>query len=185
MEDEQLVKWIDKSKRGDKRAFESLVNTFQPMVFRLAFRMLNGDMDEAKDMVQEVFLKVWVSIPSYNSSFRFSTWLYKITNNACLDRLRVYKQRREDKRMDWEDALLRLSSGEDIESELINKDLRKIILHLMESLPSKQKIVFILSDIEELDVSEIVKITSLSPGKIKSNLYLARKFIKNQLLKTM
>ncbi len=184
MESELVKEWIEKSKDGDKRAFESLVNTFQPMVFRLSFRMLNGNMDETKETVQDVFIKMWLSLSSYNPAFRFSTWLYKITCNACLDRLRMFRKQ-EERVTDWEGAYQRLSSGEDIETALINRDLREVILHLTEALSPKQKSVFILSDIEGLDVREIEEITTLSPEKIKSNLYLARKFIRNKLSETI
>lgn len=77
MNQEQIQELVDRSKRNDTIAFAQLVSEFQAMVFRLAFRLL-CDEDEAKDMVQDVFVKIWISIDKYDGSCRFSTWMYKI-----------------------------------------------------------------------------------------------------------
>ena len=84
---EKTLELVDRSQRKDTAAFAQLVTEFQPMVFRLAFRLL-CDEDEARDITQETFVKVWLSLKTYNRKNRFSTWLYKITCNACYDRLR-------------------------------------------------------------------------------------------------
>ena len=85
---EKTLELVDRSQRKDTTAFAQLVTEFQPMVFRLAFRLL-CDEDEARDITQETFVKVWLSLKTYNRKNRFSTWLYKITCNACYDRLRL------------------------------------------------------------------------------------------------
>ena len=84
---EKTLELVDRSQRKDTTAFAQLVTEFQPMVFRLAFRLL-CDEDEARDITQETFVKVWLSLKTYNRKNRFSTWLYKITCNTCYDRLR-------------------------------------------------------------------------------------------------
>ena len=87
MDQKKIQELISRSQQEDAVAFSLLVSTFQPLVFRLAFRLL-CDEDEAKDMVQETFVKVWLALGKYNGECRFSTWLYKITCNTCYDRLR-------------------------------------------------------------------------------------------------
>lgn len=77
MNQEQIQELVNRSKRNDTIAFAQLVSEFQAMVFRLAFRLI-CDEDETKDIVQDVFVKIWVSIDKYDGSCRFSTWIYKI-----------------------------------------------------------------------------------------------------------
>ncbi|MCD8177110.1 MAG: sigma-70 family RNA polymerase sigma factor [Tannerellaceae bacterium] len=175
---EQLTEYIEKCKQGDSHSFGMLVHEFQPMVYRLSFRLL-ADPDETKDAVQETFIKVWLSIRSYNPGYKFTTWLFKIACNTCHDRLRKLQHQPES--ADWFESFQRLDSGENIENTLINKDLKEVILHLTEKLTPKQKMVFVLSDLEEMDVGEIETVTGLTPAKIKSNLYLARKYIRTKL----
>jgi len=176
---EEEYNLISLSKRGDTKAFEKIVTEFQPHVFRLAFRLL-CDEEEAKDTVQETFIKVWRNLYRFKDNFRFSTWIYKITQNICYDKLRTYKRKlvNTEKKALFD---INISSSEDIEKQIINKELGEYILYFTKNLTPKQKIVFTLRDIEGLDVEEVEKITGLSSEKIKSNLYLARNKIKEQI----
>lgn len=170
---------INRSKQHDAKAFALLVSEFQGMVFRLAFRLLCNE-DETRDMVQETFVKVWLSIDKYDGTFRFSTWIYKIACNTCYDRLRTLQR----SPLGYSSDMLAdndLSSEEYIEENLSNKELKELILRFTEQLTPKQKLVFVLRDIEELDVAEVVAITGLSAEKIKHNLYQARKQIKMRI----
>jgi len=176
MSQEEIQQMINRSIKGDKKSFECLVTAYQSMVFRLAFRLL-CDEEEAKDIVQETFVKVWFNLEKYNSNYKFSTWIYKITCNLAYDRLRSQKY-----------VLQKIESveaseivNENAEKSLINKDLKKLIIYFTEKLPAKQKLVFTLRDIEDLEVEEVEKITGMSAEKIKSNLYLARKYIREKL----
>lgn len=180
MTQEQIQKLIGQSKENDTKAFALLVAEFQPLIFRLAFRLLCSE-DEAKDMVQETFIKVWLSLDKYNCKYRFSTWLYRVTVNTCYDRMRTIQHLPEGSKADDDLSLLHLTSGDSAETILINQEIKENILKLTSELTPKQKLVFTLRDIEELEISEIVTITGLSPAKIKSNLYLARKQIKNRI----
>ena len=81
MDQKKIQELISRSQQEDAVAFSLLVSTFQPLVFRLAFRLL-CDEDEAKDMVQETFVKVWLALGKYNGECRFSTWLYNWKTNA-------------------------------------------------------------------------------------------------------
>lgn len=77
MNEEEIQVLIDKSKKQDMTAFALLVTEYRQLVFRLAFRLLCNE-EEARDMVQETFIKVWLNLDKYNREYRFSTWLYKI-----------------------------------------------------------------------------------------------------------
>lgn len=180
MNQEQIQELVDRSKRNDTIAFAQLVSVFQAMVFRLAFRLL-CDEDEAKDMVQDVFVKIWISIDKYDGSCRFSTWMYKITSNTCYDRLRALRRTPPAYSSETISVEHDIGSGENIEEALSHKELKDLILRFTEELTPKQRLVFTLRDIEELDVAEVVIITGLSPEKIKHNLYQARKQIRNKM----
>jgi RNA polymerase sigma-70 factor (ECF subfamily) len=180
MEENQIQDLISRSKQGDTKAFGKLVVAFQPIVFQLSFRLLCND-DDAKDMVQEVFIKVWLKLDRYTPRYRFSTWLYKITCNMCYDRLRLRLHSPESTGIPLFIAEHSAFSCDNVEVSFINRELKELILYFTHRLSPKQKIVFILSDIEELETKEIEKITGLSAGQIKSNLHLARKNIKEKI----
>ena len=176
---EKIQELVSRSQQDDKRAFALLVSEFQPLVFRLAFRLL-CDEEEARDITQETFVKVWLSLKTYNQENRLSTWLYKITCNTCYDRLRSLRHSPLDNESAFSDSV-NIPSDDHIEISLSNKQLKELILRYTNELPPQQKLVFTLRDVEELEVAEVQIITGLSPEKIKSTLYLARKNIRNKM----
>lgn len=180
MEQSQIQLLIIQSRQGNTQAFTQLVEEYQPLVFRLAFRLLCNE-DEARDAVQETFIKIWLSLQQYNSKFRFSTWIYKIATNTAYDRLRSLQHTTLPLSAGEDSIGLQLVSDEDIEKTLDNRQLKQLIINLTAELPPAQKIVFTLRDLEELETEEIEIITGLSAAKIKSNLYLARKFIRERI----
>lgn len=183
MNQEQVQQAISQSKQGNTEAFRLLVVEYNRLLFALAFRLLCNE-EEAKDVVQDTFIKVWLSLDRYNSNFRFSTWIYKIACNACYDRLKS-RQHEACSSMNapGHPAVLQMLSDEDVEAAVINKELKELVLRLTSELTPKQKTVFVLRDIEGLEVDEVALITGLSAAKIKSNLYLARRYIRERLTK--
>lgn len=179
MDQEKIQQLIHRSQQEDATAFSLLVSEFQPLVFRLAFRLMCHE-DEAKDMVQETFVKVWLSLDKYNGECRFSTWLYKITCNTCYDRLRTLSRSPLCNEGDYS-CSTRISSDDNIETALCNRQLKEIILQYTAGLSAQQRLVFTLRDVEELDTAEVQTITGLSAEAIKSTLYVARKYIRNKM----
>jgi RNA polymerase sigma-70 factor (ECF subfamily) len=177
---EQIQELIDRSKQNDTAAFAQLVSEFQMMVFRLAFRLL-CDEDETRDMVQDVFVKIWLSIDKYDGSCRFSTWIYKIACNTCYDRLRTLHRSPSAYSSDAISMHGQMASEENIEEVMTNRELKDLILRFTEQLSPKQKLVFTLRDIEGLEVSEVVIITGMTAEKVKHNLYQARKQIRTKI----
>jgi RNA polymerase sigma-70 factor (ECF subfamily) len=137
--------------------------------------------EEAKDIVQETFIKVWLNLASYNVEKKFSTWIYAIAAHLCLDRLKSKKSHYPVESIDK--ALNNFVTVENVEQKLINAELGNIILALTNELTPKQKIVFTLRCLEELEIEEIIQITGMTAGKIKSNLFLARQTIRQKLEK--
>jgi RNA polymerase sigma-70 factor (ECF subfamily) len=166
-------------RQNDAPAFRKLVESHQSMVYTLAFRLLGND-EDAKDMVQETFINVWKHLNRFNIDLKFTTWLYSIASHLCYDKLRKTKQN-YSLRLDDQNRLREFISGENIEQKVINAELSNIISSLTSELTPKQKLVFTLSDLEGLEVEEIKSITGLSAAKIKSNLYLARQYIRKKV----
>ena len=148
---------ISRCQAGDKEAFRSLVERCQGMVFSVALKML-ADEEEAKDAVQETFLRVWLNIGKYNpryhsesggsdSSKRFTTWLYAIVSRLCLDRL---KSRARIVAMPEDESVLRRYASADGQHELENREWAAIVRLLAEGLSPKQRLVFTLSQLEGL-----------------------------------
>lgn len=180
MDQEHIQLLIARCRQHDTAAFTLLVAEYQAMVFRLAFRLL-CDEDEARDMVQETFIKVWISLDKYNAEYRFSTWLYKVTCHICYDRLRALQHSPQtDSNLKVVDLPVP-STDDNIEATLVNRELRELIVRFTGELTPKQKLVFTLRDLEELEIGDIEAITGLSRIQIKTNLYLARKNIRMKL----
>jgi RNA polymerase sigma-70 factor, ECF subfamily len=170
---------VELSRENDANAFRKLVEAHQSMAFTLAFRLL-CDEDDAKDIVQETFIRIWKHLDRYNTAMKFSTWLYSITTNLCFDQLKMAKRRPIDK-LNSQDLLVKFITDENGEQHFINKELAAIIKEMTTGLSPKQKLVFTLRDLEGLEIDEIQTITHMSADKIKSNLYLARQCIRKKL----
>lgn len=181
MEQQKLIELIEESKQNNQMAFKQLVETYQYNVYRLALRLL-CDVEDARDAVQETFIRVWKNLHRFDSNMKFSSWIYRITTNLCFDLLKSNKYRNQKHTLEIEkNEYVSILSQEDTEQTMTNKELLKIITSLTHQLTPKQKMVFTLCDLEGMGVNEMKQITGLSATRIKSNLYLARKFIRNKL----
>lgn len=167
------------SRQNDAQAFRKLVEAHQFIVYTLAFRLL-GNEEDAKDIVQETFIKVWNHLDRFKPELKFTTWLYTIASNQCYDKLKKTKHQ-FSLNFDEQNLVREFISNENIESNIINAELAHIISSLTDDLTPKQKLVFTLRDLEGLEIEEIKSITNLSAAKIKSNLYLARQYIRKKI----
>lgn len=178
-----LQKIIQQIKKGDKAAFRQLVEHYQQAAFNLAFRML-GDDDEARDVVQDSFIRIWEKIDTYNSKEKFTSWMYKIVSNRAIDILRAMKRMplvSIEKLIP--DMITVVDKGSDVQLE--NKEVGEFIRAITEGLPQKQQLIFTLRDLQGLSSQEVQSITALSDTIIKSNLYHARNTIRKKLTAIM
>ena len=169
---------ILRCQQGDKEAFRWVVQTHQQLIFSLALKML-CDEEEAKDMVQETFIRVWQNIRSYDLRTTFSTWVYTIASRLCIDRLK--RARRIVALPDDELALRRFASDGDNQLALENKEWVSIVRTIAGELSDKQRLVFTLCQLEGLSSAEVEQITGLDARQVKSNLYIARQTIRKRL----
>lgn len=165
-------------RRGDKTAFRWVVQTYQRLVFSLSLKMLL-DEEEAKDAVQETFIRVWQNIGNYEPRRPFVTWLYTIAIRLCLDRLRSMRQLVP---LAEDEAVLRQFATDTSEGRTIeNREWVAIVRMLAAGLSTKQRLVFTLCHFEELTSEEVEQITGMDAKQVKSNLYAARQTIRKQL----
>ena len=178
---ENVQEIIKRIKEGDQAAFRELVEAYRQSAFSLAFRIV-CDEEEARDVVQESFIKIWIKIGTYDISQKFQTWMYRIITNSAIDKVRQMKRRRLVSIEKVQDRIENKDAGS-FGNEDDNADIARLIRHLADGLPEKQQLVFILRDIEGVESDEVGKILDLSADSVKSNLYHARKTIREKLVR--
>lgn len=169
---------LKRCQRGDKDAFRRVVQAYQRLVFSLSLKMLL-DEEEAKDIVQETFIRVWQNIGNFDTARPFVTWLYTIATRLCLDRLKG--MRRVLPLPDDESLLRHFASDADTSRTIENREWTAVVRMLAEGLSTKQRLVFTLCHFEELTSEEVEEITGMDARQVKSNLYVARQTIRKRL----
>jgi RNA polymerase sigma-70 factor (ECF subfamily) len=165
---------------GDPRAFRELVRRHQDRVYSLALRML-GDAHEAEDVSQDVFLSAHRNLARFRGDCRLSTWLYRVTRNHCLNRLK-YLERREGEGLprgppegDVVQAELALVAPPDRPDRVLLGAEERVHVHAaLHLLSAEHRLLVILRDIEGLSYEEIARIAELPGGTVKSRLHRAR-----------
>lgn len=166
------------SQKGDAGAFRELVETYHGYAFSLAVRFL-GNEEDANDVVQESFIRVWYHLPAFDFRCKFTTWMYRIVINLCHDRARV--QNRQNKHV-VDEFPAHFADGVNLEDKSIKEDLVRVITALASELASRQREVFVLRDLQDLSIDEVSQVLGVSKGSVKSNLSHARKNIRQRLL---
>ncbi len=180
-----LKRKIKKVKKGDQDAFADIVEYHKDKLFHLCYRML-GNREEAQDAAQEAFIRAYVNIHSYDTSKKFSTWLYRIATNLCIDRIR---KKKPDYYLDAEvagtDGLNMYSqiAADQVlpEEELEQVELQEFIQSEILKLPEKYRTVIVLKYIDELSLKEISDILDLPLGTVKTRIHRGREALRNRL----
>jgi RNA polymerase sigma-70 factor (ECF subfamily) len=188
--DRRLVRRL---KQGDERAFQELVHTYQDRIFGLVYRMI-GNRQEAEDIAQEVFISVHRGIANYRGEGRFYTWLYRIASNTCKNRIKYLKGRNFHKASDIDETPAAHTQGDDggpvhslqsvvpgPEATVAGNRLERAIQHEIAQLEPEHRLLIVLRDIQGLSYSEIITITGLQEGTLKSRLHRARLALKVRL----
>ncbi|MFC1712452.1 RNA polymerase sigma factor [Candidatus Poribacteria bacterium] len=174
MEDAELVRLCQD---GDMTAFEQLFHRHQDRVYSVAIRMMNNP-EDALDMTQEIFLRAYQKISKFKFTSAFSTWLYRLATNLCIDELR--KRKRSANTTPLEEAISQ-SDGNTPEDDAISKDREKRIWQAINSLKEKERAIIVLRDIEGLSYKEIAEVFGCSLGRVKSRIHEARQKLKDIL----
>jgi RNA polymerase sigma-70 factor (ECF subfamily) len=182
----QEQRLVDAARQGDEGAFESLVRLYEKRVFALAVRMC-GNQEDAAEAAQEAFLAAWQGLRFFRGDSSFSTWLYRLTSNACVDLLRREGRHRaaagpslddEDLNRDVPDTAL--SPQEEAE----RRELRAQIEEGLQALSPEHRQVLVLREMHQLSYDEIADTLDLDVGTVKSRISRGRKQLRNFLLRS-
>jgi len=176
-DDRQLVESV---RRGDDAAFEQLVRRKASKVYGLCYRVI-GNGEDAKDISQLVFIKLWENLEKYDAKYAFDTWLYRMVTNVAIDFLRN-RQSRENA----VSANLRLvRTAADAEQPVVmqRKEVETVFNEVAAVLSPKQKTIFVMSEMEDLRSSEIAKVLGCRESTVRNHLFNARKLMQQQLKK--
>ena len=169
--------WITQALDGDRAAFAQLMHRYAGAVYNLAYRML-GSAEDAEDASQEIFLRAYTRLSSFDRTRRFSTWLLSIGSNYCIDRLR----RRRFAWLTLDDAAYALPSYEPgPERSALSSEQRAIVQRALQRLPDNYRIVTVLRYWNDLSYEEISQATGLPESTIKTRLHRARHMLAEAL----
>ena len=181
MDDKQLIK---KAAAGDTAAFGTLVERYQKQVYNLALRMVNNESD-AEDLAQEAFLRAWRSLGSFQFTSQFSTWLYRLTSNICIDFLRAQKRRkvvsltmlRDDEDSQWD-----LPDESPLpEQQMIAAQERETLAKAFAALDPEFRQILTLRIVNGCSYQQISEILGIAEGTVKSRLSRAREQLRKKM----
>ena len=178
---------VEKARKGDMSAFEQLILNHEKIVYNVALRMFNN-IEDAKDIAQEVFIKAFRSIENFDGRSSFSTWIYRIAMNTCIDETRKRKGKASvslEEEMSDEDGSWKqqyADDGDTPEESMLRQEGQHEIMRALERISPDHKLVIVLRDIQGLSYDEIAEITDLTLGTVKSRISRARLQLKQELL---
>ncbi|WP_179018364.1 RNA polymerase sigma factor [Winogradskyella forsetii] len=169
-DDQILIKAI---KNGDTKAYAQLVDLYKDLVYTLALRMLKHR-EEAEEVAQDTFVKVFKSLDKFKGDSKFSTWIYKVTYNTCLDRIKKNKKFLNDVAID-EFTFNKLDVIDNALENMIMNEKKALIRNCVAKLPEETSALLTLFYFEDLSLEEISKITNIEANTVKVKLFRARK----------
>jgi RNA polymerase sigma-70 factor (ECF subfamily) len=168
--------WLTMTKNGDRPAFNHIVKKYRQPIYNYCYRMLQNR-NEAEDAAQEVFLRAYARLDTYDDRHKFSTWLFSIASHYCIDRLR----KRRFQLVSWDDlAPWHLFPGQDArqpEKALLKAEADREVRILLDALPSDCRTVIILKYWRALSYQEIAQTLETTVSAVKSKLFRARKMM--------
>ena len=174
---------LTKAAKGSREAFGELVRRYEKKVLTLSNRLC-GNPDDGADAAQEAFVSAWQGLPRFRGDANFSTWLYRLTSNACMDLLRR-RQRRDahaGASLNDEEAPLDIPDAAPTPQELVERrELRQEVRDALQTLSPEHRQILILREIHQLSYEEIGQALSLDAGTVKSRIHRARESLRKIL----
>lgn len=185
-DDSQLV---ERAQEGDRQAFQELVERYQEKVYSICYGKVKDEQD-AMDVSQDVFVKVFRYLENFNQESSFYTWLYRIAVNTSIDFLRKQSRHtkvdyddtiKRDEDVEGNDLLMPSKLGVDPDKALGRKELREKMLEALNSLSDKHREILTLREVEGLAYKEMADMLDISKGTVMSRLYHARQYFQDAL----
>ena len=174
---------LKRAARGDEAAFEALISPYLDTTYRLCLRMMGNEQDAA-DMAQEALVRAWRSISTYKAQSRFSTWLYRITQNVCLDELRKRKNRQAESLQELHEAGFDPpDNAATPETAAEIQDTRTQLAHAIGKLNDEHRAAILLRDVHGLSYEEIASVLDVNLNTVKSRISRARANLRSILEK--
>ena len=169
--------WVLQSRNGDHGAFESLIRTNQRMIHSLTFRM-TGSLADAEDLAQEAFIRAYRQLDSYRGTAKFSSWLYRIAVNTCLN-WRQRETRREQVHANWAESndALRPVPESPADEDALGQEVQAALMNL----PAKQRAAIVLTVYDGHNHAEAAKILGCSETTVSWRVFAARRKLKRLL----
>jgi len=165
---------LKKAGRGDERAFEALMTPHLDTVYRVCLRLMGNEKD-AEDCAQETLLRVWTSLSSFRGQAKFSTWVYRIAVNLCLDELRKRRRQQADSLEEMKESGFDVPDGSsDAQSLAEQKETRQVITRVLNRLSDEHRTMLVLRDVQGFSYEEIAEMLSLPLNTVKSRISRAR-----------
>ncbi len=189
-DEEELVR---RARANDPGAVDQLIRRYQKKVYSIAYQMSGSDPEDARDCAQEALVQVFRNLARFEGRSRFSTWLYRVVVNTCLDarrRRRRWLQMIFTRRPEKQDAvdadpildnLPAPEDGTDPVSSVSGQELKRDVADAMRRLSDKQRMVFQLKVFQEMSIPEIAAATGMAEGTVKSHLFRATQSVRDQL----
>lgn len=175
---------IVRVKQGDIQAFEPLIEAYEKQIYHLCLRM-TGNPEDARDLTQEAFLKAWQKLGQYHVESAFSTWLYRLSSNLCIDFLRQQKRRTVFSLTTEEDTgeEMEVASADPTPEEVIlEMDDRRAVADAMKELDEDHRLILTLRVVEDMPYEQIAQVLGVKEGTVKSRLARARTKLRRILL---
>lgn len=176
-DDRQLVETI---RGGDGDAFELLVRRKTSKVYSLCYRII-GNPEDAKDISQLVFIKLWENLEKYDSRYAFDTWLYRMVTNVAIDFIRNRQSR--DNAVNSNLRLVKTAAEAEQAVVIQRKEIEAVFNDVSAVLSPKQKTIFVMNQMEDLSSAEIAKVLGCRESTVRNHLFNARKLMQQQLQK--
>lgn len=171
------------ARAGDMLAFEALVIRKTPAVISVARRIL-GNAEDARDVAQMAFLRVWEQLARYDETYSFNTWLYRIATNLAIDFLRSSRSRQKAHTATLHVVRQRESlSGSETTRAAEDDSASRLFQRVSGRLTGKQKAAFVLREMEDLETSEIAAILNCGESTVRNHLFNARRILRREIEK--
>lgn len=178
---------INQAKNGNLEAFEALIISYEKLVYNIIYRMM-GNQEDTYDLSQETFIKVYTKIHQFDGISKFSTWLYRIATNTCLDELRRRKGKEPlslDQEIQEEEGYItpeQEDKSKNIEEKILAKEQEQMIEKALAQVNETNRATLVLRDVEQLSYDEISEILNISLGTVKSRIARGRQQMKKIIM---